>query len=168
MKLSKGILLSLIAFFLNGLLSCKYNSEENTVIAIEKPAFNKEGELTLVKASGKIIHTIDIEVADTPYEQEIDLKNRELLKPHQGMLFLYSQADLRGYYMTDIRFPLDIIYINSDNRIVSFSENTTPLDDTTFLPSQVPVQLVLKINGGLSEEWVLEIGDRIEWKLIEI
>ena len=148
------------------LISCKDNVSSKT-IDLEIPDFKKEGELSLFKSSGKLIRTIDVEVADTPYEQEIDLKHRNALSTHQGMLFLYPTSDLRGFYMKDIGFPLDLIFIGSDNRIVSFRENAQPLDETTFLPSQVPAQLVLKINGGLSEEWVIEVGDYIEWKLTE-
>lgn len=165
MKLYKFCCLSLIIFFTA--LSCKKEKSVENSISVEKPIFKKEGELSLFKSSGKLIRTIDIEVADTAYEQEVDLTNRERLKTHQGMLFLYPEEALRGYYMKDIRFPLDLIFINSDNKIVSFSENATPLDDTTFLPSQVPAQLVLKIPGGLSEEWVLEVGDYVEWKIVE-
>ena len=165
MKLRNAAYISLFSLLIAG-VSCKENTNTDSIISIEKPAFNKEGELTLIKASGQVIRTIDIEVADTEYEQEVDLKNRDRLKSHQGVLFLYPQEELRGYYMTDIRFPLDLIHINADNVIVSFSENTTPLDDKTFLPSQVPSQLVLKINGGLSEEWVIEVGDRVEWKFL--
>lgn len=164
MKLRKATYISLLSLFLTG-VSCK-NNNSDTTISIEKPVFKKEGELTLIKASGKVIRTIDIELADTAFEQEVDLKNRDRLKTHQGVLFLYPQEELRGYYMTDIRFPLDLIHINANNDIVSFSENTKPLDNTTFLPSRVPSQLVLKINGGLSEEWVIEVGDRVEWKLL--
>lgn len=162
MKLIKPFTLSLAALLT--LSSCNNTSGSDKVITMETPAFNKEGELSLYKASGKLIRTIDVEVADTAFEQETDLKNRDLLKAHQGMLFIYPEEDLRGYFMKDIRYPLDIIFINAENRIVSFAENTTPLDDSTFLPSQVPAQLVLKINGGLSEEWVIEVGDYVEWK----
>lgn len=147
--------------------SCKDVKNSQKTINLEIPDFTKERELSLFKSSGKHIRSIDIEVADTPYEQELDLKHRNALAAHQGMLFLYPQAELRGYYMKDIRFPIDHIFIGSDNKVVSFKENAKALDETTFLPSQVPAQLVLKINGGLSEEWVIEVGDYIEWKLIE-
>lgn len=148
-------------------VSCKDAQTTQKTINLEIPDFTKEGELRLFKSSGKHIRTIDIEVADTPYEQELDLKHRNALAPHQGMLFLYPQSELRGYYMKDIRFPLDLIFIGPDNKVVSFKENAKALDETTFLPSQVPAQLVLKINGGLSEEWVIEVGDYIEWEFIE-
>jgi uncharacterized membrane protein (UPF0127 family) len=41
-------------------------------------------------------------------------------------------------------------------------ENVKPLD-LTSLSSQVPAKYVLEINGGLAEEWVIEIGDTVEW-----
>lgn len=146
--------------------SCKERTEK-IIKPVEPISFNTEGLLHLFKSDGTKIKTIDIEIADTDYEKDVDLKNRPPLTDDQGVLFMYSLSELRGYYMTDIAFPLDIVFLGGDNRIVSFSENAKALDSKTFLPSQVPAMSVLKINGGLSEQWVLEVGDYVEIVKIE-
>ena len=79
------------------------------------------------------------------------------------MLFIFEEEAQRGFYMKNTLIQLDIIYLNKDGVIVSFAENAQP-EDLTTLPSNIPAQYVLEINGGLSEEWVLEIGDRVEWE----
>lgn len=143
--------------------SCKENRAENsTIISETKRLFQKEGLIHFIKADGTKTKTINIEIAESDFELETDLKNHEVLTNDQGVLFIYPQSELRGFYMTDIPFPLDLIFLNEENKIVSFSENTKAFDETTFIPSQVPVLSVLKINAGLSEEWLLDIGDQIE------
>lgn len=143
--------------------SCKkYTTENEVSIAETKRSFIKEGLLHFIKADGTKTKTIDIAIAESDFELETDLKNHEVLTDYQGVLFIYPQSELRGFYMTDIPFPLDLIFLDEENKIVSFSENTKAFDETTFLPSQVPVLSVLKINAGLSEEWLLDVGDRIE------
>lgn len=150
------ILLSLATY------SCK-QGEGNKSIAPTEFSFTKEGELSLFKNDGKFIRTIDIEIADDDYQRETGLMHRSSLKESQGMLFIFEEEEQRGFYMKNTLISLDIIYLNKDGVIVSFAENAKPEDPAT-LPSQVPAQYVLEINGGLSEEWVLEVGDRIEWE----
>lgn len=131
-----------------------------------KPAdvsFNKEGELTLFKStSDSIILKLDIEIADTAYDVETGLMYRSSMKDGQGMLFVFPTMRQRSFYMKNTEIPLDLIFLDNNNFIVSFQENAQPLDESS-LPSQVPAQYVLEINAGLAEKWLLEIGDRMEY-----
>lgn len=54
--------------------------------------------------------------------------------------------------MKNTIIPLDIIYLDKDLKVVSFHQNTTPMDESS-LPSEVPAQYVLEINAGLMEKW---------------
>ena len=67
--------------------------------------------------------------------------------------------------MKNTEFALDIIFINSKNEIVSIQKNAQPLDQTS-LPSEAPAMLVLEVNAGLSDQWTLEPGDKIRWRVI--
>ena len=64
--------------------------------------------------------------------------------------------------MKNTKIPLDIIYIGDKLQIVSFQKNAKPFDETS-LPSEAPAKYVLEINAGLSDEWQLEIGDKIDF-----
>ena len=154
-------LIAVLAFTL-AFNSCKSDRRERKIIptSIE---FKKEGELTLFKSDSTKIRTIDIEIADNDYERETGLMHRATMKAHQGMLFIFPDMAERGFYMKNTLISLDIIYIDNTGKIVSFVEQATPLKETT-LPSQVPAQYVLELNGGLAEEWVLEVGDYIVWE----
>lgn len=158
--------LSFILLLVLAASSCKENAG-NSSIAPTEPSFKKEGDLTLLKSDGRFIRKIDIEIADDDYERETGLMHRSSLKQSQGMLFVFEQEEQRGFYMKNTLIPLDLIYLNKEGVIVSFAENAKP-EDLTTLPSNVPAQYVLEINGGLAEEWVLEIGDRVEWKRKEL
>lgn len=143
-------------------LSCKEQNGNNTIGPTEI-SFTKEGELSIFKNDGRFLRKIDIEIADDDYQRETGLMHRSSLKASQAMLFVFDQEEERGFYMKNTLITLDLIYLNKDGLIVSFSENAKP-EDLTTLASTVPAQYVLEINGGLAEEWVLEIGDRMEWE----
>lgn len=142
--------------------ACKEDKKAPRQVVI---SFKKEGELTLTKANDSIIKTIDIEIADDDYQTQTGLMYRDQMKNSQSMLFVFSSAEYHSFYIKNTRIPLDIIYIDSDKRIVSFQKNAKPFDETS-LPSEAPSQYVLEINAGLADQWKLEVGDRIDYKTL--
>lgn len=155
--LNKILVFSLVVIFF---LSCK--EENKTSVKIEQK-FEKEGTLQIHKDSLETI-SLDIEVADDEYERQTGLMHRASLEENQGMLFIFEEELPRSFYMKNTYIPLDILFINAENKIVSFKENAEPIDETS-LPSNAPAKYVLEINGGLIERWGLEVGDKISFTL---
>lgn len=156
----------LIVFGLVLLSSCK---EEKTSTPKDKVvvSFKKEGTLILKKAENdSIIQTLDIEIADDDYSTETGLMYRTKLETNQGMLFIFPDVQMRSFYMKNTKIPLDIIYIDKDKTIVSFQKNAKPMDETS-LPSEAPAKYVLELNGGLSDEWQLEVGDKVSYEILK-
>lgn len=158
--MKKPLKLFILSLFTGFLIGCADDPKES---AIETPeiTFKKEGELSLLKA-GEVTHTIDIEIADTPYERETGLMYRESMEDDQGMLFIYSNEAQRSFYMKNTYIPLDLIFYNRDSTAVSFHENARPRDETP-IPSNVPAQFILEVNAGKIQEWNIEIGDKINF-----
>ncbi len=148
------------------LTNCKEDkttkTEDRVVVS-----FKKEGVLHLKKAdSDSIIKTLDIEIADNEYETQTGLMYRTKLGKNQGMLFIFPDSQMRSFYMKNTKIPLDIIYLDEKKSIVSFQKNAKPFDETS-LPSEVPAQYVLEINAGLSDEWQLEVGDKVMFQVLD-
>lgn len=155
MKKALAITLVLSVFF----LACKENAKQE--IKTKKVAFTKEGELQILKADSLLVN-LDIEIAESDYETQTGLMYRESMEEKQGMLFIFPDVAMHSFYMKNTEFPLDIIFIDEDLEIASFQENAQPLDESG-LSSQVPIKYVLEVNAGLSEKWLLEVGDRISF-----
>ncbi len=145
-------------------IGCK--QEKKTIKPIEVQ-FKKEGKLQLLKSTtDSIVAEIDIEIADTEYDVQTGLMYRNSMKDNQGMLFVFPSMRQRSFYMKNTRIPLDLIFLDENNIIVSFQENAVPFNESS-LPSVVPAQFVLEINAGLAEQWQLEIGDYMVYSKIE-
>lgn len=142
-------------------LSCADEPKESS---IETPeiTFEREGEIELIK-EGAVIKTLEIEIADTPYEWETGLMYRESLGEDQGMLFVYSQEGQRNFYMKNTTISLDLIFYNKDSLVVSYYENAVPMDETS-IPSNAPAQYILEVNAGKVAEWNIEEGDKMSFR----
>lgn len=142
------------------LFSCGDDPKEPEV-EIQEIEFKKEGELQILK-NGETTRTLDIEIADTPYEWETGLMYRESMEENQGMLFIYPNAAQRSFYMKNTYIPLDIIFLSNDTTVVSYKENAIPRDESS-IPSNSPARFILEINGGKVTEWNIEIGDKMRF-----
>lgn len=143
------------------LASCKTDSKKE--IKTDTIAFTKEGNLSIWKMQSDSTKVdLDIEIAETEYETQTGLMYRPSMEKSQGMLFIFPNVGTRSFYMKNTEFPLDIIYIGENQKIVSFQKNAKPYDETS-LPSDLPAKYVLEINAGLSDQWGLQVGDSISY-----
>lgn len=156
---------SIITVFVLASLLSAYNCKETSEnkVLTKEVLFKKEGELTLKKADNdSVIKVLDIEIAETEYETQTGLMYRKGMETNQGMLFIFEEETPKAFYMKNTEFPLDIIFINTEMKIVSIQKNAKPYNETS-LPSAAPAQYVLEINAGLSNQWGLKEGDIISY-----
>jgi uncharacterized membrane protein (UPF0127 family) len=139
--------------------NCK---EDKKIIKQTEIHFKKEGNLTIYKTSDSTQIELDIEIADTDFDVQTGLMYRTSMEQNQGMLFVFDDEQERFFYMKNTKIPLDLIFINTDNKIVSFQKNAKPFDESS-LPSKLPVKYVLEINSDLVNKWKLSIGDSIKY-----
>ena len=109
---------------------------------------------------------IPVEVADTLKKRSLGLGKRTSLKKGWGMLFIFGKRKPYRFWMKDMQFPLDIIWL--DNlRIVHINHNAKPAnsrDEPEVMTSPVPVNFVLEIAAGRAEKLRLKTGQRIQFK----
>ena len=114
--------------------------------------------------------TFKVEVADEDEERIQGLSNRESVDKDKGMIFVFEEKDKYGFWMKNVNFPLDLIYI-SDNKIVDIIKNAEPkAKDATDIQIYTPKEeanYVLEINGGLSDEFGFEVGNEVTFENIQ-
>ncbi len=108
---------------------------------------------------------IMVDVARTAEEQEKGLSGREELDYEHGLLFVYNRYAEPNFWMKDMLFPIDIIWIQ-DERIVGFEENIQPeYPPTTIYSPDFPVDAVLEVKTGFIKYYNLEINDQLDIRL---
>jgi len=113
---------------------------------------------------GEVIHA---ELAVTDQERQMGLMFREGINPDQGMLFVFEKEGIHSFWMKNMKFSIDIIWLDKDKRIVHIEKNVPPCESGDCPSYEPPVhaKYVLEIKQGYSEEYELELYDRIEFIL---
>jgi uncharacterized membrane protein (UPF0127 family) len=94
--------------------------------------------------------SIPVTIADTPEEQEIGLSYTSNLEQNTGKLFVFNTVGKYGFWMKNMFYAIDLVWIDKDFRIISIDKNITPESyPTIFYPPQ-DVQYVLEVNAGFS------------------
>lgn len=131
--------------------------------ATAKPVFRKDGELRFIDGkTNKEIKTINIEVADDDAEREQGLMYRDTMEENDGMLFLMETEEPQSFWMKNTIISLDILYADTDKRIVSIHKNCKPysLDQIT---SAKPAIYVVEVNAGYTSKNNIKVGDVISF-----
>jgi len=110
--------------------------------------------------------SLDVEVADTNALRGRGLSYRDGLAPGTGMIFVYNEPQPLTFWMYEMRFCLDIIWI-SDGEIRGAAENAcpepdVPPDQLTIYASPEPVQYVLEVPAGWMKEHGFGVGTPVQ------
>lgn len=100
-----------------------------------------------------------VEVAQTQEERSRGLSGRAGMKDNQGMLFVFDQAAFQNFWMKDMKFPIDIIWMDGGFQVVDITRNLSPQTYPKTFTSLSPAKYVLEINAGLSEKNNILLGD---------
>lgn len=128
------------------------------------PEFKKEGELTFFKQStNKVIRTINIEIAEDNYERSLGLMYRINMDDKSGMLFVMEREEPQSFWMRNTYISLDIIYMDSNQKIVKIQKYTKPFSEES-VPSIKKSKFVVEVIAGFCDKYLVEEGDYIKYK----
>ena len=113
--------------------------------------------------TGKGTVSFDVEVADTAVKKAIGLMNRTSLPEKGGMLFIFEQEGVQGFWMKNTLIPLDMIFISEEKKIVHIEREAQPCKvlDCQIYSSEKPAKYVVEINGGLADKFGIREVQRV-------
>lgn len=149
------------------------------LLAIFWVVINNQAKPKVVKQPDKVSNVIStpqvvlkgttfaLEIVDTPDKQRQGLSGRENLATNQAMLFIFDQPKIMNFWMKDMKFNIDLLWING-NEIVAWEKNMLApeiglADDKLLIyTSPFPVDKVLELSSGTIDSLSLQINDKIE------
>ena len=110
-----------------------------------------------------------VDLAVTPAERTQGLSGRPSMHTDRGMLFVYDEDGVRTFWMPDMHFPLDMVWIRADCTVAGVTADVlnpppdTPRDQLDLYPSAGLVRFILEINAGQAATHRIESGDAVEF-----
>ena len=112
-----------------------------------------------------------VEIASTTIAQARGLSYRADLGENQGMLFVFSRPAIQNFWMKDMNFPIDMIWIGagaggSGEQVLGFAQNAAPqpgvpLWSLTIYNSPDGTDKVLEVKAGTVAKDGIQIGDAV-------
>lgn len=113
----------------------------------------------VIKANGQ---SIDGQLARSPQELEQGLSGKNCIGEQQGMLFKFDQSGYYSFWMKDMKFNIDILWIDSTRKVVHIEKDVSPATypNKNFTNSS-PASDVLELKAGRSDELGLKTGSQL-------
>jgi len=124
-------------------------------------------------ATGAAQHWVELE--GTRYKVELaqndetrarGLMFRDAMPDDHGMLFIHEREEPQAYWMKNTKIGLDILYFDSQRRLVSQQRDVPPCSAGNMCPpypSTGPARYVLELNAGQAEKIRLKDGSELKF-----
>ena len=118
----------------------------------------ERGTIEILTSNGP--HRFIVELAITQAQRQQGLMWRESLPINTGMLFMFDVLETQQMWMLNTQIPLDILFIDSKQKINKIEKNTKPLSKR-IVSSVKPALWVLELRAGTSTRLGIKVGDQI-------
>lgn len=108
---------------------------------------------------------VKVELADTPSKAELGLMYRKGLPEGDGMWFIFGEDAERAFWMKNVIFPLDIIFIDKNFSILKIAKMVPPCiqEPCPRYYSSAPARYVLEVPGGYCERKGVKEGQKVKY-----
>ena len=108
------------------------------------------------------------DISATPEQRTKGLSVKDTLAENEAMLFVFDVEAEHRFWMKDMKFPIDIIWISRDKIVVDIEHNLQPCDLGLFCSSYEPEGdslYALETVGGFAGKHRVVKGTPVEFDL---
>ena len=106
--------------------------------------------------------TYNLEVADTSAKREKGLSERDGLADKTGMLFDFKREGDWSMWMLQMRFPIDIAWLDKSGKVIFIKPNAQPGDYPEVYHAEQPSWYAVELPAGTFEKLGVKVGDSIQ------
>ena len=140
----------------------EYIAQDNPDVASSTQDFQLQLARIDITTPTGIIHSF---LATSTDDQEKGLGGISSLLENEGMIFAFTTSASRGFWMLDMKIPLDMVWIRENKTVAGITSNISPNSyPDIFLPPE-PVMYVLELNAGTAEKYGMATGTPLTFVL---
>jgi len=103
-----------------------------------------------------------LEMANTDEERTRGLSGRDSLPQNKALLFVFEKPGQYGFWMKDMKFPIDIFWLNENYNVVHIEKNVSPNTFPNIYSPSTTAIYVLETNAGIADNLQIKVGDKLE------
>lgn len=107
--------------------------------------------------------SLAVEIADSEPERVRGLSGREALPEDAGLLFVFEQEGFHGIWMKEMRFPIDIAWLDREKKIIHIETEVSVETYPKIFNAAAPSLYVLEAAAGVFEKMKIKIGERADF-----
>jgi len=166
---SIGVIAAVLYFnpTIMGMLAGQEGNQQGVLIDEEMRSGSNSYQRVNVTVNGLVL-VADISVTNEQRTKGLSVKDG--LAENEAMLFVFDNEAEHTFWMKDMKFPIDIIWIGSDKTIVYLEHNLQPCGYGVLCPTYKPGQdslYVLETVGGFAEKHDVVQGTPVKFELNE-
>jgi hypothetical protein len=110
----------------------------------------KSVEIEFFTPDNQVITKLSAPIADSNKERQTGLMFRDSLPNDEGLLFVFNGFQKHAMWMKNMRFPIDLIFLDEKKDIIKIYENLPPCEtlDCPSYPSEKPAVYAIEMNSG--------------------
>ncbi len=143
------LVLGAVVLFFVFVLSVKFITHEE--LKNETPC-TLSAELVFPQATFRVL------VRTTPEGVTRGLSGHPGLRDDEGMLFLFAETGIKRFWMKEMRFPIDIVWLDEQFQVTGVSQHALPESYPNIFASPSSTRHVLEINAGNSQKYGITEG----------
>lgn len=104
-------------------------------------------------------------VADTVDERQQGLSSTPSLPENIVKLFIFDTSSNWGFWMKDMNYPIDIIWLDEDKKIVHIVKGAEPTSYPDLFEPPAPARYVIETRQGFMDRYGVELGQSVVFDL---
>lgn len=157
----KGILFTtcaIIIFLISFSQLYAFNLQSNNNTSSIDADFFPNYEKTTISVNG---FKVSMAIASTNEQRIRGLSGVEKMNENEGMLFLFDKPSKQGFWMNKMNFPIDIIWLDSNNKVVHIEKQLEPCKLILACPVYNPEfdsLYVIELRSGFADNHSIKNG----------
>jgi uncharacterized membrane protein (UPF0127 family) len=108
---------------------------------------------------------IEAEVPQNDQQKATGLGGRSCIGSEQGMLFVFDKEGSYDFWMKDMKFSIDIVWLNEDKTVIDVAPNVSPATYPKTFTSKKPAKYVLELQTGKAQQLDITQGSPLQFSL---
>jgi len=161
-----GIIAGSVLLVIPAMSVREIEKEPENIVGGGTPSNNGYRQVNITVNDVKLV----ADIAENSTQRSKGLSVKDTLNENEGMLFVFSAEREHSFWMKNMKFPIDIIWLDDDQEVVHVEHSLEPCIPDSFCPTYKPDRnslYVLETVAGFAQKYNVTDNTYVDFQLVE-